>query len=96
VSVAANEAAYEVVQILESSFIDELAEGKMFMESVRELLSVVGMGELLSQLREARDVTASLREMGCALSPATMCILGAANDRAEMALRRARALGPQA
>lgn len=90
------QAAYELVEILQSATDAELVEGASLVESVRGQLSLVGVGELVSQLREAEGVTEGLMQMGAALSPATFCILAGAHERAQLALRRAEALGPHA
>ncbi len=84
--VSADAAAYAIVEMLEGATDAELMEDSVLMQDVRSNLPLVGVGELVSQLREAASVTSGLMQMGAALSPATYCILSCAHTRAERVL----------
>ena len=89
-------AAYEIVEILEGASPAGEEMPAEVEERVREKLPLVGVDELVGQLREVEGVTSSLMEMGSVLTPATYCVLSGAHERARKALEAAAALRPQA
>ncbi len=94
--VNAGSGSYAIVEMLEGATDAELMEDSVLMQDVRGNLPLVGVGELVSQLREAESVTSGLMQMGSALSPATYCILTCAHSRTQRALEVAEAPGSRA
>ncbi len=94
--VTADAAAFVITEMLEGATDAELTEDSVLMQDVRGNLPLVGVGELVSQLREAESVTSGLMQMGSALSPATYCILTCAHSRTQRALEVAEAPGSRA